>query len=209
MAESRVGKAYPQGAVLFRDGEPGASMYVLQSGRVRVFKEVRGKDKTLAVLGPGEFFGEMSILNGKPRTATAEVIEDAKLLEIDAKRFGAMVTQNAEIAVRLIRRIAQRLDDANALVEILMHRDPHARAILGLARAAKPAGDGGGFVVSVDPEELASQVGIGADEVRAAINRLWRLSLLEDRPDGLLLPSLDRIRDFLEFLQTCEKRGAA
>jgi len=212
MAEPRVGKAYPKGAILFRDGEDGDTMYVLQSGRVRVFKEVRGEEKTLAVLGPGEFFGEMSILNRKPRTASAEVVEDAKVLVIDAKMFGTMVTQNAEIAVRLIRRLAQRLDDANALIEILMHRDPNARAILGLAHAARAMGESredGSHVVAIEPEELADQVGLGVEEVRAMINRLWRLSLLEDSPEGFRLPSLERMRAFLEFLQAREQAGAA
>ena len=133
---ARFGKTCPAGTILFHEGDEGATMYVLQSGRVRISKDSREGGKTLAVLGPGEFFGEMAILNRKARTATAEVVEDARLLVLDAKTFEAMVLSNVEIAVRLIKKLARRLDNADTLIEILMHRDPKARVILGLSREA-------------------------------------------------------------------------
>ena len=70
---ARFGKVCAAGTVLFREGETGTTMYVLQAGRVRITKSIKGEDKMLAILGPGEFFGEMAILNDKPRTATATV----------------------------------------------------------------------------------------------------------------------------------------
>ncbi|CAG0961310.1 partial Cyclic AMP receptor protein, partial [Anaerolineae bacterium] len=70
---ARFGKTCGAGEVLFREGDAGDRMYVIQSGAVRISKTVKGEEKTLAILGPGEFFGEMAILNAKPRTATAIV----------------------------------------------------------------------------------------------------------------------------------------
>ena len=67
----RFGKEFAQGTVLFREGEPGKEMYVVQQGRVHVSKKAGEVEKILATLGPGEFLGEMSILNNKPRSATA------------------------------------------------------------------------------------------------------------------------------------------
>src|SRR6516225_11769436 len=99
----RFGKGFPAGTPLFKDGEPGKEMYVIQSGKVRISKKVRDTEKVLAVLGPGEFFGEMSILNDKPRSANATVEEEAKLLVIDPKTFEAMIRGNAEIAIRMIK----------------------------------------------------------------------------------------------------------
>jgi len=83
----RFGHEYPAGHSLFKDGELGKEMFVVQSGKVKIHKTVRDVDKTLAVLGPGEFFGEMSILNNKPRSASATVEEPARLLVIDPKTF--------------------------------------------------------------------------------------------------------------------------
>ena len=95
---ARFGREFPAGEVLFREGESGEVMFVIQSGAVRISKEVGGEQKVLAVLGPGEFLGEMAILNGKPRTATATVMDTTRCLVIEAKTLEAMVAKNAEIA---------------------------------------------------------------------------------------------------------------
>src|SRR5207245_262684 len=107
---ARFGREYRAGDVLFREGESGEGMFVIQSGAVRISKGVGGHDKVLAVLGPGEFLGEMAILNGKPRTATATVVEATRCLVIEAKTLESMVARNAEIAMRLIKKLAKRLD---------------------------------------------------------------------------------------------------
>ncbi len=206
---ARVGKTCSPGTTLFRDGEPGDSMYVIKDGRVRIFKEVRGEEKTLAYLGPGEFFGEMALLNGKPRTASAEVVETTRLFAIDAKTFGLMIRNNGEIAARLIRRMAQRLDSANALVSVLMQRDPRARVILGLARAAEHDGrssDDGVVVVPTDAESLAQQVGVSVEDVRAVVRRLYRLGIVDGAHEGLAVPDPARLEAFLAFLRA--KEGA-
>src|SRR5579863_3085450 len=79
----RFGKSFPKSTVLFREGDEGAEMFVIRGGRIAISKTAGTVEKVLVTLGPGEFFGEMSILNNKPRTATATVVEDAQLLVID------------------------------------------------------------------------------------------------------------------------------
>lgn len=200
----------PEGTVLFRDGDRGDEMYVIQRGRVRIFTEVKGREKLLAILGPGDFFGEMAILNDKPRTASAEVVEDAQLLSIDPKTFGAMIVSNTEIAVRLIKKLARRLDSANTLIDLLMHRDPKARTILGLAHEAEYNGqrrEDGSVVVPLDRGGLANQIGLSADEVSSVLQRLGRLKIVEETAEGFRIPDLMRLHEFLEFLQMREKFG--
>ncbi len=133
----RFGKEFPQGTVLFREGEPGKEMYVVQHGRVTISKQVGDVEKILASLGPGEFLGEMSILNNKPRSATATCAEPAKLLVIDAKTFEAMIRSNAEIAIRMIKKLSDRLAEANEQIENLLF----ARRVL--ACRALPRARGG------------------------------------------------------------------
>ncbi|HJK92435.1 MAG TPA: Crp/Fnr family transcriptional regulator [Polyangiaceae bacterium LLY-WYZ-15_(1-7)] len=200
----------PEGTVLFRDGDRGDEMYVIQRGRVRIFTEVKGREKLLAILGPGDFFGEMAILNDKPRTASAEVVEDAQLLSIDPKTFGAMIVSNTEIAVRLIKKLARRLDSANTLIDLLMHRDPKARTILGLAHEAEYNGqrrEDGSVVVPLDRGGLANQIGLSADEVSTVLQRLGRLKIVEETAEGFRIPDVMRLHEFLEFLQMREKFG--
>jgi len=207
---ARFGKSCPTGTVLFREGDEGTTMYVLQSGRVRISKESKDSSKTLAVLGPGEFFGEMAILNRKPRTATAEVVEAARLLVLDAKTFEAMVLSNVEIAVRLIKKLARRLDNADTLIEILMHRDPKARVILGLSREAEQGGieqDDGSVLVPLSRQDLAAQVGLTPDEIADVLSRLTRLRMVQETPEGFVIEDVLRLSEFLEFLEMREKFG--
>ena len=207
---ARFGKTCPAGTILFREGEVGNTMYVIQTGRVRISKQVREGVKTLAVLGPGEFLGEMAILNNKPRTATAEVIEDARLLVLDAKTFEAMVVGNTEIAVRLIKKLARRLDAADALIEILMHRDPKARVILGLSREAELLGEerpDGSILVPISLDDLAGQVGLATDQTQSVLSRLTRLGMVEAVREGFVVKDVLRLAEFLEFLEMREKFG--
>ena len=207
---ARFGKSCPAGTVLFEEGDEGTTMYVLQSGRVRISKASREGTKTLAMLGAGEFFGEMAILNNKPRTASAEVVEDARLLVLDAKTFEAMVLSNVEIAVRLIKKLARRLDNADTLIEILMHRDPKARVILGLSREAEQGGieqEDGSMLVPLSREDLAGQIGLTPDEVADVLSRLTRLRMVTETPEGFVIDDVLRLSEFLEFLESRDKFG--
>src|SRR5450631_3443660 len=91
----RFGREFRAGEVLFREGERGEEMYFIQSGIVQILKMVGSAERPLATLGRGEFVGEMAILNDKPRTATAMVLEDARCLVIDAATLEAMISNNS------------------------------------------------------------------------------------------------------------------
>lgn len=181
---SRFGRSFPAGEVLFREGDPGVEMFVIQSGRVRISKVFPSGERTLAVIGPGEFFGEMAILNGKPRTATATAIEALNALVIDGRTFEAMVLGNGEIAVRMITRLARRLDSANAFLDILLERDPTSRVVLALARNAEEYGHptDEGWLLAMTVRELAAQVDLEPEAVLDEVQRLTRVRLI--RPTG-------------------------
>lgn len=207
---ARFGRTFEPGDVLFREDEPGNTMFVIQAGQVRISKSGRDGTKTLAILGAGEFFGEMAILNAKPRTATAEAQTQLRVLVIDAKTFGQMVVSNAEIAVRLITKLARRLDSANALIEVLMHRDPKARVILGLSRQAEligePMEDGSVFVPIPTPE-LAAEIGLTVEETDDVLVRLRRLKIIDATETGFVVSDVGRLAEFLEFLEMRDKFG--
>jgi CRP-like cAMP-binding protein len=171
----RFGREFTRGTVLFRDGEPGKEMFVLQAGKVRISKTVRDVEKTLVILGPGAFFGEMSILNNKPRSATATVEEDAKMLVIDPKTFEAMVRGNAEIAVRLIKTLATRLQEADEQIENLLLKDHNSRVVHFLCHTAKKGvQQPEGVLVEMNVKELAGKVGLEVEPVNDVLNKLIR-----------------------------------
>lgn len=208
---ARFGRVYPAGTVLFREGEPGTEMYVVQSGRVKISKQVGSDARTLAILGPGEFFGEMAILNNKPRTATAEVLEDSRMLVLDAQTFEAMVVGNTEIAVRLIKKLARRLDSANALIEILHQQDPRVRVILGISRIAEEFGQqrSDGVYVPTTTAELSAQIGLDEPRVIEVMTRLARLRIVHPVPEGgWIVRDPNRLQDFLDFLEMRDRVGS-
>lgn len=205
----RFGKEFPKGHVLFRDGEAGKEMFVIQSGKVRIHKNVRDVDKTLAILGAGEFLGEMSILNNKPRSASASIEEDARLLVIDPKTFEAMVRGNAEIAVRLIKKLAGRLQETDDQIENLMLRDHNSRVVHFLSHIGAKQGQqtADGLQLEMSIKELSLKVGLEVEPVNEVLNKLIRARLVKLTETGLVIHDVNKLREFLEFLEMKEKFG--
>jgi CRP-like cAMP-binding protein len=198
----RFGKEFAQGTVLFREGEPGKEMYVVQQGRVTVSKKAGDVEKILASLGPGEFLGEMSILNNKPRSATATCAEPAKLLVIDAKTFEAMIRSNAEIAIRMIKKLSDRLAEADEQIENLLFADASSRVVHFLATAAEKAPRGAaGQEIRFAPGELAARVGVRPEQAEEVLAKLVKSKIVTVQADRLLVPDVAKLRHFLEFLQ--------
>jgi CRP/FNR family cyclic AMP-dependent transcriptional regulator len=206
----RFGRRKAAGEVLFKEDEVGTEMFVLQSGKIRLTKNIRGVEKLLADIGPGEFFGEMAILNNKPRTATATVLEDAQLLVIDPKTFEAMIKSNTEIAVRMIKKLAKRLDDANEQIETLLLRDTNSRVVHCIINAARASGaqTPDGVVVRVSSDDIENRTGIDRERVDGVMERMERSQLLHRRGGELLVPDVSKLAEFLEFLEMREKFGS-
>ena len=206
---ARFGRDYRPGDVLFREGESGDVMFVIQSGAVKITKALAGEAKVLAVLGPGEFLGEMAILNGKPRTATATVVEPTRCLLIEAKTLESMVARNAEIALRLIKKLAKRLDSADTLVEIMMNKDPKARVMLALSRHADAFGEptAEGIRIRTTPNDIASEVDVNPAIAQEVITRLRRLRLIAEEPGAMIVTDVRRLQEFLQFIEMPQKFG--
>jgi len=205
----RFGKEFPKGTVLFHEGEAGKEMFVLQAGRVVITKTVRDTVQTLATLGPGEFFGEMAIISNRPRNATATVEEPARLLVIDPKTFEGMIRGNSEIAVRMIKKLAERLDEADAQIETLLLADPASRVVQQLLHACQSRGRPmeEGVEIDFNLRELPTLTGVGEPGIRAEVARLERSGLLERTGDVLLVRDTARLADYLQLLALRWKFG--
>ncbi|MFQ5525200.1 MAG: cyclic nucleotide-binding domain-containing protein [Thermoanaerobaculia bacterium] len=108
----------PAGEYVFRRGEIGVEMYVIHEGQVEILNS--GIDsKPLAVLEKGDFFGEMAILEGAPRTASARAKEDCKLVQIDETTFSRLLRKDPETSVRIMRKLSARI---RRLEELLLER---------------------------------------------------------------------------------------
>lgn len=121
---------YQKGDMVFKEGDGGSEMFVIQSGKVEIYKEIDGQKRFSVVFEKGDFFGEMSLLESLPRTANALVLEDAELIVINSTVFDQMIRQNIEIAVRMLRKFSSRLRETNALLE------KHASMVKGVQKTA-------------------------------------------------------------------------
>src|SRR5690242_21798423 len=111
-------------------------MYVVQSGEVEIRRQVGETERVLAVLTPGDFLGEMAILNSRPRSASAVVKTAARLLVIEGKTFEAMLRARPEIAMRIIKSLATRLENANQHIELLLLPTANHRVVQCLRHLA-------------------------------------------------------------------------
>ncbi len=109
--------SYRKGDRIFTEGDSGETMYIVHSGRVRIFKHIGSMPIELALFEKGDFFGEMAMLEHQPRSASAEAADDAELLSIDPPTFADMIRANPEIAVRMLRKYSIRLREVNRRLE--------------------------------------------------------------------------------------------
>ncbi len=107
------------GESVYAEGDLGSEMYVVQTGEVRLFRVRDGLKQELAVMEKGDFFGELSVLEGLPRTTAAEAMQDSDLIEINSTTFDRMIRANIEIAVRMLRKLSNRLQEANRKIEAM------------------------------------------------------------------------------------------
>ena len=202
---SRFGKKIPAGTVLFQEGDKGEEMYIIQSGRIKISKRIRGVEKTLATLEKGEFFGEMAILNDKPRSASAETIEECEMLVIDRKTFDALIRGNVEIAVRFIKRLADRLRETNDQMEALMIKDNTSRLVSILAKQVREQKKSGEYSVTVD--ELSGIAGIETAQARTILEKLASVRVVELSGDKVHISSQEQIDRLLRYLEMREIFG--
>lgn len=115
--------AFKKDETVFPEESPGDKMYVIRQGSVKVFKKIKNNDTTLAIVNPGEFFGEMALLDGGPRSAAAKAIEEVKALVISTKNFSNLRENSPQVALRimdvLVRTLSERLRQANKNLEVI------------------------------------------------------------------------------------------
>ena len=200
-------RKHPAGTVLFREGDAGRTMYVIRSGKVNIWKRIAENDLTLAVLGPGEFFGEMALLEGLPRSAGATVVEDAMLIELAQDAFGTLVRKNGEIALRLMRRLSSRLREADRQIQALMSRSGAARALSLVRNLAEPAGKEGRRMLPIDmtPATLMARVGLSGAEARRMQRTFEQSGLLAPVGSRWALGPEQLINDFLLYVELQEQ----
>ncbi|MBN2725627.1 MAG: Crp/Fnr family transcriptional regulator [Deltaproteobacteria bacterium] len=200
-------KEYPAGTILFQEGDQGTELYVVRTGKVQISRKIANKDFIIALIPEGSFFGEMSLLLNRPRSASAIVLEDSQIMVFDQQTFLKMVSTQSNIAIRIMKNLAQRLYKANIQIETLLLGDKTHRVVKALHYMAREEGEKrpDGIFVSSSLKRLSGFVGFPLGQVAAIIDKLADAYLVLPQTDGFLIAEEGRYIEFLEFLDMKEK----
>ncbi|HEU0209969.1 MAG TPA: DUF1003 domain-containing protein [Candidatus Udaeobacter sp.] len=128
------------GAVLFRTGDEGDAMYLIEDGKVRICMQTKdGTDVTLTELGRGDFFGEMALIDGKPRSADARVAEHARLAVLSRDHFLSFMRSNPNVALEMLTALANRLRHTDELLRYTATRNLNAEEAAQLTLSDRAA----------------------------------------------------------------------
>jgi CRP-like cAMP-binding protein len=179
-----------RGEVLFLKGDPGDALYALRRGRIRIATGTdEGRHVTLNILGPGDVFGEIALLDGKPRTAEAVAIEPCEIFAVRRRDLLPILKRDLGLAIRVIellcarvRWVSDRMEDA-ALLPL------DAR----LARAVLMLGEDYGSDVQISQQELADLVGGSRERVNRQLQAWQQEGLIALRRGGVMIVTADRL----------------
>ncbi|MBU6499594.1 MAG: Crp/Fnr family transcriptional regulator, partial [Rhodospirillales bacterium] len=178
----------PRGTTIFSKGDPGSSMMAVLAGRVRIAAmSAEGREITLNVIGPGEFFGEIALLDGQPRTADAVAIEETRLLVVERRHFLPFLLRHGELVEALLGVLCGRLRRTSlALEELALFELPVRLARLLLKLAAdygRPAEGGTRIDLKLSQRDLGTLVAGSRESVNKLL-RQWQGEGVIARADG-------------------------
>jgi CRP/FNR family transcriptional regulator, cyclic AMP receptor protein len=167
-------KRYSSGATIFQKGDPGTGLFVVRSGTVKIeVRSSRGKEAVFNLMKAGDFFGEIALLDGLPRTANAMAFPDCELLMIDRRDFMPILQSQPALMSKLLKEICGRLRRTTEQVEDLMFLDLRgrlARTLLRLSETSKTPGK-----VAVTQRDLAEIVGLSREMINRQLQS-WKKS---------------------------------
>ena len=187
-----------RGDLLFHEGDPGDSLYVVLRGKIKLGRTSGdGRENLVAVLGPGEMFGELSLFDPGPRSAGATALVDSTLLGLSSDELTPWLASRPEVARALLRAIARRLRRTNDSMSDLVFSDVPgrvAKALLDLsARFGTPAEDGIHVAHDMTQEELAQLVGASRETVNKALADFAGRGWLRLEARAVVLTNVERL----------------
>ena len=195
MTETKIRR----GEVLFREGDSGDRLFVVSDGKIKLGRTSSdGRENLLAILGPGQMFGELSLFDPGPRSATVTAVTDVTMLVLSHDEMVRWLSGRPEVARGLLSQLAGRLRKANDVVADLVFSDVPgrvAKALLDLsARFGRTADDGVHVHHDLTQEELAQLVGASRETVNKALADFAQRGWLRLEPRSVVLLDVERLR---------------
>lgn len=183
LARSATRRRYRRGDIIFQKDDPGHSLFIVARGSVRIYlPSAQGADLTLAVLGAGQFFGDLSLLDGRPRSASAASLADTNVVILERGDFAALVRSRPEAAMSVLAVVARRLRETDEMASDLAFLDVGGRLAKKLLDLAATNGlrrtDGVLVDMVLTQEELANMIGVTRESVNRNLSLFRRIGLI-------------------------------
>ena len=187
-----------RGQVVFSEGDSGDRLYVIVDGKIKLgTSSSDGRESLLAILGPGEMFGELSLFDPGPRTATATALTETTLLGLGHDALGPWLNGRPGVAQALLKALSQRLRRTNENLSDLVFSDVPgrvAKALLDLnEKFGEKRADGSYVEHDLTQEELAQLVGASRETVNKALADFVQRNWIKLEPRAVLILDLDRL----------------
>ncbi len=199
-------RTYEPTTVVFQEGDQGEALYILNEGLVKLSKiDLGGHEKTLAILQPPEFFGEMALLGKANRSATAVTLGEVKAYLLFVDDFHKLIHRYPSISLNVTTTLAQRLRGMDDEAQILSYKDAQGRVSYVLLRLYRGGvielNADGRALVRLTHQELASLAGTSRETVTRALKALEGESVIETRPKEIIIVDPQGLEEILHGIR--------
>ncbi len=201
----RFGVEYSPNQIIFCEYEPGYEFYFIQKGKVKIVKIINDREKTIDVLGPGDVFGEMAILEEQPRSATVIAVEHVRVLKFHRDNFDALLAGNPQLAYKLLLIFSKRIYDQKRRLMILLLEEPAVKVmdvLIMLAEQDQQYDFEGEISLNTNARQVASWAGMAESEAQKELTHLARIDKIDLFEDRIVVKN---IRDFQRVVTSRRK----
>ena len=178
----------PRGSAVMREGDPADCLYVVVAGRLKVLMgEPDGKETILSILGPGEFFGEMSLIDDHTRSATVIAIEPCELLAITRRDFRRCLVENSDLAMAVMRVLVRRLREADRKIGSLAMLDVYGRVARLLLDMSESVNGRRVVTKRISKQDIARMIGASREMVHKVMKDLQVNGYIEVQGSTIVL----------------------
>ena len=193
-------RRFNAGTTIFHEGDPGDAIYVVVDGRMRMSRlSGSGTEATLAIIGAGDCTGELSLFDGRPRSATATAMSATRAFVVSRDDFVNWVTERPAAALALLETLSLRIRRTNEIVTDLVFLDlPHrlAKHLLTLAASHSDSGTAKRPRLQVTQAELASMLGVSRESVNKQLNQFARDGWITLSRGAVIIDDSEALRTF-------------
>jgi CRP-like cAMP-binding protein len=202
-------RSYPKGTMLFAEGEPGDELFIIQKGSVKIAKILDNNEVLLAVLKTGDIFGEMALLESKPRVACAVAYEDCMVLAVNKKNFVNMISTQPQMIARLTTLLSERIWFIYKQLANTLIIDPIGRMydalLIQLEKNRIPVTTTSPQFFDFGPKELGNMVGLSADNAKFTLRKMLENKKIRVIDDKIYVQSVGEIFKQTEYYKKMQK----